>query len=178
MKSLRTLPFLALLALPLGAQELRDPQPMFIEIRIDAPLSGLKDAVGNHPAINANVGYVFHSDARGHFTMAFRLDADEFQDTTTHRGAQGVGFGPEISVFFRPGFQGFFMNAGFTVSDWSLTKRDDGTLQDQHYTRAGASLAFGYRFKKNWSLEAVYKSVNIDQDLHLDSVGLGLRMNF
>lgn len=170
---------LACLALPLAAQEVTELKPFFIEVYVDQPLSGIKDSVGKNAGLGANLGYVFHSQQRhnGSLAMAFKIDEDQFSDKSTKREAHGVGIGPEFTVYFRPDFKGVFLSGEALFYAWSLTNRNTGDLQNQTYFRSGGALSVGYRFRNGCCVEAVWKSVVLDRDLRMESLGLGFRMH-
>lgn len=166
---------LALSAWPLSAQTPRDPTPFFLEFRLDTPSSGLKEAVGNRPSLNASFGWLFHTAPSGRLAFALRMDADSFQDTSRHLSAQGVGFGPEFTANFQAPERGFFLRSGLLFQSWSLTTRNSGGLQDTQYIRAKLVLATGYRFPERWSLALTASTTPLDPATNLDTWGLALR---
>jgi len=175
------IPALAILALPLAAQETQLPQPGFIQLNFEMPVQGLKDQVDHRMGLGGSLGYVFYGSGKANhpnLTLAVKLDTDEFSNGSTHREAHGVGIGGEFTVYFQSGFRGAYLSAAPSLCVWSLTDRDQGSLANRHYVRGGGTIALGYRFARDYSLEAHWKSVTLDQDLQLSSFGLGLKLHF
>ncbi len=170
---------LAILALPLAAQEAPISQPAFVQLNLEQPTQELKDQVDNRMGLGGSLGYVFYQSRKGlGATLAVKLDTDDFSNGSTRREAHGVGIGGEFTVYFQSGFRGAYLSAAPTLYVWSLTDRSNGPLANQHYVRGGGTIALGYRFAKGYSVEAHWKSATVDQDLQLSSLGLGLKVHF
>jgi hypothetical protein len=174
----RIIPVLAILALPLSAQDGQNPQTAFIQLNLDMPGQGLKSHVGDQMGSGCSLGYVFHTAPKGYATFALKLENDDFSNSSTRHEAHGVGIGAEFTFYPHAGLRGLYLSAAPTLHFWSLTDRDKGALNNQQYVRSGGSVALGYRLSPRFSVEAHWKSATLDEDLQLSSYGLGVKLHF
>ena len=167
------------LNLALAAQEKPDPTPGFFEFHLDTPSKGLKDAVGDQlPGLGTGIamGYVFHTSPSGRSTLAFKVEGDSVGNDTDV--ANGVGVGLEHCHYFQKPHQGWYGTMGLAAYVWSLSSRASGPLVQQRFAGLEESLALGYRFRIDLSLELFAKTVYVDNNLSLASYGVSVRNHF
>ena len=170
----RTL-LLAGFSLALGAGE-SEPSPFYVQVRVDQPLLALKDQVGNRVGTGGSMGYTFYQrPSRGLFMeVDFRIDGDHFENKSLKTSAEGVGMGPELTMYFNSKPQGFYLNVAYAYQHWALTAA--GT--EDARTRLAGAIGLGYRFEKGFSLEARYHGVQVDERTRIGSLALGFGARF
>jgi hypothetical protein len=159
----------------LGAAE-GDTAPFQVQARVEQPFMALKDQVGNRVGSGASMGYAFYQRAsRGLFMEGgFRLDGDQFENRGRGTSAQGVGLGPQLTLFFNSKPQGPYLNVAYTYQHWALTTHG----AEDPRTRLGAAFGMGYRFGNGMSLEMRWHGVQVDERSQVGVLALGLGFGF